>query len=109
MNVFESELEKGNFVTSECTKCNEIVWPPTEICNKCLDDVQWRKVQTKAKLIEFSKKDGKGFCIAEFEKKIRIISTLKLSESDEPKIGQDIKLEHCGFKNGNYSFTFSLI
>ncbi len=29
-------------------------------------------------------------------------------KSEEPKIGQDLILEKCGLKNGNYSFTTSL-
>ena len=107
MNRFESELTKGNFVTSECTNCMEIVWPPSNFCNKCFGDVTWREVQKKAKLIDFSKKNGESFCVAEFENKIRILSTLKSSDT-EPKLGQDLILENCGFKNGNYDFTLSL-
>ena len=108
MNKFEIELERGNFVTSECPHCKEIVWPPSNFCDKCFGDVNWRKVLKNAKLIEFSKKDGEGFCIAEFENKIRILATIKAGESEEPKIGQDLILENCGFKNGSYSFTLSL-
>jgi uncharacterized protein len=107
MNKFERELEKGNFVTSECSKCKEIVWPPRDFCSKCLREVAWRKVQKKGRLIEFSKKDTNRFCIAEFEDKIRILSTLKNSDT-EPKIGQELILENCGFKNGNYNFILSM-
>ncbi len=105
MNKFESELERGNFVTSECSNCKEIVWPPSDFCSKCLGNVKWRDVLKNGKLLEFSIKDGKIFGIAEFENKIRVISTLKSSEIGEPKIGQDLILENCGFKDGNYSFT----
>ena len=52
MNKFEIELGQGNFVTSECTNCKEIVWPPENFCSKCLGDVRWRKVLKKGKLIE---------------------------------------------------------
>ena len=108
MNKFERGLEEGNFVTSECSKCKEIVWPPTDFCSKCLGEVEWRPVQKKGRLIEFSKKDGQEFCIAEFENKIRILSTLEKNESEEPKIGQELILETCGFKNGNYYFSSRL-
>jgi len=107
MNRFELELTKGNFVTSECEDCKKIVWPPSNFCNKCFGNVIWRGVKKKAKLIEFSKKDSDVFCIAEFEDKIRILSTLKNSDID-PKIGQELILENCGFKNGNYNFTLSV-
>ena len=108
MNKFENELEKGNFITSECSNCKEIVWPPSDFCSKCFRDVTWRNVLKKGKLIEFSKKDGKGFCIAEFENKIRILSTLIHSEFNKPKIGQKLILENCGIKNGQYYFESSL-
>ena len=36
MNKFEEELKKGNFITSECHKCDKIVWPPSDYCDNCL-------------------------------------------------------------------------
>jgi len=106
MNKFEQELKKGNFVTSECNNCNIIVWPPSNYCSSCFNDVIWRPVSKKGKLIEFSKKDNHGFCVVEFENKIRILSTFEYGES-VPKIGQDLKLENCGMHDGVYSFTVS--
>jgi len=107
MNKFDQELEKGNFVTSECDSCKDIIWPPSDYCSNCFNDVMWRPVSKKGKLIEFSKKGNLGFCIAEFENKIRILSTLEHGEST-PKIGQDLKLEYCGIHNGVYSFMVSI-
>lgn len=107
MNRFESELTKGNFVTSECTNCKNIVWPPANFCSECFGGVTWRGVNKEAKLIEFSKKDEGLFCIAEFENKIRILSTLKNSNK-KPEIGQNLILENCGFKNGSYDFVLSI-
>jgi uncharacterized OB-fold protein len=56
MNKFETELKAGNFVTSECIKCNKIIWPPSDYCDNCFNDVNWRKVSPNGKLIEWSKK-----------------------------------------------------
>jgi len=39
MNKFETELKAGNFVTSECSYCNRIVWPPSDYCDNCFKDV----------------------------------------------------------------------
>ena len=36
MNKFETELKAGNFVTSECSYCEKIVWPPSDYCDYCL-------------------------------------------------------------------------
>ena len=56
MNKFESEIKAGNFVTSECTYCKKIVWPPSDYCDNCFMEVNWRKVSPNGKLIEWSKK-----------------------------------------------------
>ena len=56
MNKFEAELKDGRFVVSECPKCKIIVWPPSNFCNKCFEEVTWRNSLSSGKLIEFSKK-----------------------------------------------------
>ena len=73
MNRFDDELKKGNFVTSECTNCKKIVWPPSNYCNNCFKHVNWRRISLYGKIIEWSKKDNDIFCITEFENTIRII------------------------------------
>jgi len=108
MNKFESELKKGNFIISECVNCKEIVWPPSNYCNKCFGHVKWRKPSEIGKLIEFSKKENVNFCIAEFEEKIRIMGTL-IGETISPKIGQGVKLEKCCLNDGQFNFTMALI
>ena len=42
MKKFETELKAGNFVTSECTHCKKIVWPPSDYCDYCFKEVNWR-------------------------------------------------------------------
>ena len=108
MNKFEEELKHGRFVISECSKCKKIVWPPSNYCNKCFEEVNWRNTLTTGKLIEFSKKENTYFGLAEFEEKIRIIGTIK-SGKNEPKEGQKVKLESCSKKENNYDFVMSLI
>ena len=47
MTKFEEELKMGNFVTSECKHCDKIVWPPSDYCDNCFRDVNWRKVSSR--------------------------------------------------------------
>ena len=56
MNKFESEIKAGNFVTSECIDCNKIVWPPSDFCDNCFMEVNWRKVSPNGKLMNGHKK-----------------------------------------------------
>jgi uncharacterized protein len=105
MTKFEDELKNNNFVCSNCTKCQHLVWPPSEFCNKCFGDVAWKSISRNAKLVEVSSKDGKNFCIAEFEGNIRIFGTL--SGSLRPNPGQNLILEHCSY-DGTPKFIFKI-
>ncbi len=102
---FESELKQGKFVISECTKCNKVIWPPSEICSTCFGAALWKEGPNHGKILEFSKKEGNVFCLVEFDKGIRLIGTL---EEDNPEIGQDVTIKDCSIKDGNYSFQLSL-
>ena len=107
MNKFETELKKGNFVVSHCTKCNHIVWPPSEICNTCFSFVDWKQISMTGKLLEFSKKDEIIFGIGEFEENIRIMGTVK-NNSQEPKIGDKVKLANFEIHDKKYQFFIEL-
>ena len=76
MNKFETELKAGNFVTSECTYCDKIVWPPSDYCNICFKEVNWRKVSESGTIVDLSRKENDVFCITEFESKIRVMGKL---------------------------------
>ena len=102
---FESELKQGRFVISQCTKCNKVIWPPSEICSSCFSQASWKEGPNQGKIVEFSKKDGKIFCLVEFDSKIRFIGTL---DETDAKIGQAVKIKQCSIEEGNYSFKLSL-
>lgn len=95
MTKFEDGLKNNNFVCSKCIKCQHFVWPPSEFCNKCMGAVTWKPVSKNAKLVEISSKDGKSFCIAEFEDNIRVFGTL--SGPSHPNPGQNLILEYCDY------------
>ena len=96
----------GNFVTSECSSCDKIVWPPSDYCDNCFKEVNWRKVSQTGRIIELSKKGNDIFCITEFENKIRVMGKLD-SKSYVVKPDQIVRLSKCSL-NGKSSFFFSL-
>ncbi len=102
---FEMELEKGRFFIGQCGICKKNVWPPSDYCSKCFGKVVLTPSSGNGKIIEFSSKEGKIFCVAEFEKDVRIIGHLKSQEN--PQIGQKVKLEKCGIRNGKYIFEMT--
>jgi uncharacterized OB-fold protein len=95
MNRFEQELKNNNFLCSQCTKCNKLVWPPSDFCNKCFGEVIWRPVSRFAKLVEFSSKDNEFFCIAEFENSIRVMGSVE--NVSGLQVGQLLFLINCGY------------
>jgi len=107
MNKFETELKAGNFVTSECSYCKKIVWPPSDYCDNCFNDVTWRKVSLYGKIIEWSKKGNDVFCISEFENTIRIIGKLDIKNKTLGS-GKLVKLSKCS-ANGKCKFFFTLM
>jgi len=106
MNKFETELKAGNFVTSECSYCKKIVWPPSDYCDNCFKHVNWRKVSTDGIIIELSKEEDDVFCITEFENKIRVMGKLNAGIY-MAKPGQTVKLSKCSL-DGKSNFFFNL-
>ncbi len=102
MSVFETELKNGRFVVSECPKCQKVIWPPSEFCTQCFGNTVWRTANESGTLVEYSSKDGKMFCMAEFEN-IRIMGLLNHAN---PQVGQKIKISSCGFDKSP-QFVFS--
>ncbi|MEO9309059.1 MAG: zinc ribbon domain-containing protein [Nitrososphaera sp.] len=103
MSNFESELRKGRFVVGHCPKCDKITWPPNDFCNLCFGDLLWRQLKEHGTLIEYSAKDGKQFCVAEFEGGIRVMGTIVGAFT--LKRGQKIRLASCSF-DGVPKFVF---
>ena len=95
---FESELKKGNFFLSECPKCKKVVWPPSDYCDHCLNEVNWRKSSGEGKLLEFSSQNGRIFCVAEIEDNLRLMGQII---SGVPEIGKKVVITECMIDNGN--------
>jgi len=103
--IFESELKNGRFVVPECPKCQKLVWPPSESCPRCFGNVVWRTADEPGMLVEYSAKDGRLFCMVEFENSIRVMGALECDTA--PVDGQKVKVLKCGF-DGSPKFTFGL-
>src|SRR5574340_1351823 len=103
MNRFEQELKNNNFLCSQCTKCDKLVWPPNDFCNKCFSNVIWRPVSRFAKIVEFSSKDNEFFCIAEFEDVIRVMG--RIENASGLQVGQSLFLVKCDY-DGKEIFVF---
>ena len=97
---FDDELAKGNFLIPQCSKCEKIVWPPTNFCNNCFGKVILKNKEKQGKIITFSKQENEYFCLVEFEGSIKIIA----KKSEAPKKNQKVEISKCGIKNNSYFF-----
>ena len=100
---FEAKLNQGIFCIPKCDKCKKIVWPVSEFCDQCFGGVSVYEVDYDGRIIEFSSKNERYFCIVEIEKTFRIIAT----SLETPEIGQSVKITKCGISQGSYFFDIS--
>ena len=106
MNKFQNELKGGNFVISECTSCNQVVWPPSNFCNICHNNTIWRNANNIGKIIEFSKKNNDYFGLIEIEQNLKVMG--KIIGSETPRIEQKVELKNCSY-NKTPKFIFEII
>lgn len=103
---FNSELTKGNLFISECVDCNQIIWPPSEFCNRCLKKTSWRKCSNHGKIVEFSKQNDTYFGIVEFENSFRIMGTIVIGQ---PDVNKTVEILECGILNSDYFLKLKVI
>ncbi|HJU13862.1 MAG TPA: hypothetical protein VJ792_05340 [Candidatus Nitrosotalea sp.] len=65
----------------------------------------WRKLSREGTLLEYSRRNGECFCMAEFEGKVRIMGTVL--DAQDLRIGQKMYLERCDYDGGE-RFVFRL-
>ena len=102
MTFFEDQLKKGIFQICYCSNCNNIIWPPKEICHLCNNDSEWKKSENRGKIIEFSKKDSVYFGLVQIDENIRVLGDI--SSESIPKIGQAVIMSVSFDTRPKYSF-----
>lgn len=114
MEVFTESLKKGRLTTTRCLTCGKLIWPPSNICAKCVSNsTEWVDVSPFGKLIEFSESlmttDPSIFGIVELDDNIRLLGKIHCESSSMLKKGMSVKLIKCGMKNNDAYYEFQLI
>lgn len=99
---WQERLAQGVLVASACPKCKYKAWPPSKFCSQCLIHTEQKELDCHGTIIEYSKKDGEYFCLAEFGDTIRIIGSLKTDTT--PKIGSIVTLDEAIMQDDAWSF-----
>jgi len=114
MQKFIESLKAGKLTTSKCLSCKNIIWPPSNVCPKCLSDsIEWVEVGSTGKLLDFSESlmGNKPviFGIVELDENIRVLGRIICNDSSEVKKGIDVKLVKCGIENNDVYYEFQPI
>jgi len=114
MNGFKESLKTGKLTTSKCSSCKKLIWPPNNICPKCLsNDIEWVELSSNGKLLDFSESlmGNKPviFGIVELDENIRVLGRIICNDSSEVKKGIDVKLVKCGIENNDVYYEFQPI
>ncbi|MEE8132463.1 MAG: zinc ribbon domain-containing protein [Nitrososphaerales archaeon] len=112
MSGFIESLKTGKLTTSKCLSCKTLIWPPGNICSKCLSNkIEWVQVSPYGKLLEFSESfiasEPAMYGIVELNDNIRLFGRIIYDNDVELKKGIDVKLFKCGLdKNDDVYYEF---
>ena len=101
-------------MTSKCSACEHIIWPPCNVCPECLSNkIEWININRKGKLIEFSESFLVGqptiFGLVELDHKIRLIAKIQSDDVSQLKKGIPVIMIKCGMNDGDPYYEFQPI
>lgn len=114
---FWDALKNGKFVTTRCTKCGHVSFPPQADCPQCMGgEFSWVDLGRDATLVTFTRvqvtpasfaaSDPYTIAIGELEDGLKVLAWLEGGEPDKVKPGMRIRLEARTSKEGNPYYVF---
>ena len=115
---FVDHLFQGRFMTTKCTHCNQVFFPPQADCPSCLsDDMEWVEIKETGTLISFStamygpagfeNKVPYTLGIGRFSDNINILAAVaKEIDPQTLKIGMKIKIKPVKLSEERVSYEF---
>ena len=114
---FWDKLKQGSLVTTKCSKCGNVSFPPQADCPKCMSgESEWIALATDATLVTFTHvkttpasfvSDGAyTIAIAELEDGLKILAWLEGVKAEEAKPGMKLRIEARTSKEGNPYYVF---
>ena len=90
---------------SRCPDCRNVAWPPSRFCSRCLQETAQEEMPLDGTILEYSKQDGRYFCIAEINCSFRILGRIV---SGTPRIGSKIMVENYWNEKGIDYFEMAI-
>ncbi len=114
---FWDALKEGRFVTTKCTKCGNVSFPPQADCPKCMsNEFQWidfgrdavlvTYTQVKIPPASFAGSEPYTIAIGELSDGLKVLAWLEGVKQEETKPGMELRIEARSSKEGNAYYVF---
>jgi uncharacterized OB-fold protein len=114
---FWDALKDGRFVTTKCSKCGNVSFPPQADCPKCMsNEFVWVDVGREATLLTFTRvqvapasfagSEPYVIAIAEFPGNLKVLAWLEGAASNDVKPGMKLRVEARTSKEGNPYYVY---
>lgn len=114
---FWDSLRSGKFVTTKCSKCGNVSFPPQSDCPKCMSgDFEWVDLGREATLVTFTHvqvtpasfagSDPYMIAIGEFPGGVKALARLEGGQPKTTKPGMKLRVEARVEKDGNPYYVF---
>jgi uncharacterized OB-fold protein len=114
---FWDALKGGKFVTTRCTSCGEVSFPPQADCPKCMkNDFEWVDLGREATLVTFTRvrvppasfaeNDPYTIAIGELQGGLKVLAWLEEGRPEDTRPGMKLKLETRSSREGNPYYSF---
>ena len=114
---FWDSLKQGKLVTTRCTKCGNVSFPPQADCPKCMaGESEWVDLGTAAELVtfthvkitpaSFADDDTYTIAIGELKSGLKVLAWLEGAGEERAKPGMKLRLEARAGGEGNPYYVF---
>ncbi len=114
---FWDALKQGRFVTTKCSKCGNVSFPPQADCPKCMgSECTWVELPREATLVtftyvqitpvSFADKDPYIIAIGELSGGLKVLAWLEGISPEKAKPGMKMRVEARTSKEGSPYYVF---
>ena len=114
---FWDSLGQGKFVTTKCSKCGNVSFPPQADCPKCMNgEFEWVDLGRDATLVtfthvqvtpaSFSANGPYTIAIGEFAGGLKVLAWLEGTQPKDARPGMKLRVEPRTSREGNSYYVF---
>jgi uncharacterized OB-fold protein len=116
LQKFTGYIEKGRFVLPYCNTCKKAIWPPTNNCRLCLNNLTLKNYKNKqGKILEyfldkFNNNLADNIMVLVELDEIILIGSLYQDNINSRNIqGKKVRIKKCGFIDKKIFYQFEIV